>query len=53
MDGFDFEEIGRLINLPDDHVIALCLAIGKAQQIASPRGGQLDKKDVLIYNRFA
>ena len=53
MDGFDFEKVGQLINLPDDHVIALCIAIGKATQAANPRGGQLDKKDVLIQNRFA
>ena len=53
MDGFDFEKVGQLINLPDDHVVTLCLAIGKATQAANPRSGQLDKKDVLIHNRFA
>ena len=53
MDGFDFAKVGQLINLPDDHVIALCLAIGKATQAASPRGGQLNSKDILIQNRFA
>ncbi len=53
MDGFDFDTVGKLINLPDDHVIALCLAIGKATQDVHPRGGQLDKQDVLIQNRFA
>lgn len=24
MDGFDFKQVGQLINLPEDHVIALC-----------------------------
>lgn len=52
MDGFDFAAVGQLINLPDDHVISLCLAIGKATQAENPRGGQLDKKEVLIDNRF-
>ena len=52
MDGFDFEKVGQLINLPDDHVIALCLAIGKATQKANPRGGQLSREEVLIQNRF-
>jgi nitroreductase len=53
MDGFDFEKVGPLINLPDDHVIALCLAIGKATQAASPRGGQLDSSELIFSNRFA
>ena len=53
MDGFDFDKVGHIINLPEDHVIALCLAIGKATQDANPRGGQLDKQAVLIQNRFA
>ena len=52
MDGFDFGQVGKLINLPDDHVIALCLAIGKATQAANPRGGQLAKEEVLINNCF-
>lgn len=30
MDGFDFEKVGELINLPDDHVIAMFVAIGKS-----------------------
>lgn len=53
MDGFDFEKVGQLINLPDDHVIALCLAIGKATQAANPRGGQLDSSELIFSNRFA
>ncbi|MBT3813429.1 MAG: nitroreductase family protein [Gammaproteobacteria bacterium] len=53
MDGFDFEQVGQWINLPDDHVIALCLAIGKATQEANPRGGQLDSSELVFSNRFA
>lgn len=52
MDGFDFDQVGQLINLPDDHVIALCLAIGKPTQAANPRAGQLAKEEVLINNHF-
>ncbi|OQK16345.1 hypothetical protein AU255_00050 [Methyloprofundus sedimenti] len=52
MDGFDFEQVAQLINLPEDHVIALCLAIGKSIQAANPRGGQLDSDEVIINNRF-
>ncbi len=53
MDGFDFEKVGELINLPDDHVIALCLAIGKRTQSANPRAGQLNYQDVVVQDRFA
>lgn len=52
MDGFDFDKVGELINLPEDHVIAMCLAIGKATQAANPRGGQIYKEELVINNRF-
>ena len=29
MDGFDFDAVARLINLPDNHVIGLMVAVGK------------------------
>jgi nitroreductase len=52
MDGFDFEAMAKLIHLPDDHLISMCLAIGKATQPASPRGGQLPLNEVVILDRF-
>lgn len=52
MDGFDFDAMGELINLPEDHVIALFVVIGKATQPALPRGGQLPLQEVLVENRF-
>lgn len=52
MDGFDFEAMAKLINLPDDHLISLCLAVGKAIQPAAPRGGQLTLNKVVIRDRF-
>jgi len=52
MDGFDFDAVGRLINLPADHVIAMFVAIGKAVQPAHPRSGPLDMSEVVIRNRF-
>lgn len=52
MDGVDFKQVGQLINLPEDHVIALCLAVGKGVQAASPRAGQLAKDEVIVQNRF-
>jgi nitroreductase len=52
MDGFDFDEVGKLINLPSDHTPAMFVAIGKGIKEAWPRGGQLALDEVLIYNKF-
>lgn len=52
MDGFDFEAVAKLINLPQDHVIAMFVAIGKPIQEAWPRGGQLPLDEVLRIDRF-
>lgn len=52
MDGFDFDKVGELIRLPDDHVIAMFVAIGKAAAEAYPRGGQLDAEQIVISDRF-
>jgi nitroreductase len=52
MDGFDFDAVVKLINIPDDHVIAMFVTIGEALSPANPRGGQLDLDEVMISNRF-
>ncbi len=52
MDGFDSAAVGRLICLPEDHVIAMFVAIGKRTQDAWPRPGQLLLDEVVISNRF-
>ena len=52
MDGFDFTEAGKLINVPEDHVIAMFVAIGKALSPAHPRAGQLALSEVLIFDKF-
>jgi nitroreductase len=52
MDGFDFDEVGKLINLPEDHVIAMFVVIGKALSPAHPRGGQLALDEVVVHNQF-
>jgi nitroreductase len=52
MDGFDFDAVGRLINLPADHVIVMMLAIGKGVKEPWPRGGRLARAEVVIENRF-
>lgn len=52
MDGFDFDKVGELINLPEDHAIAMFVAIGKATKDANPRGGQISVEEALIQDKF-
>lgn len=52
MDGFDFDKVAELIDLPDDHVIAMFVAIGRGIEDPWPRGGQLDLDEVVIKDRF-
>jgi len=52
MDGFDFEAVGKLLKLPDDHVPVMFVVVGKMLEPARPRGGQLPYDEVVIYNTF-
>ena len=52
MDGFDYDAVGKLINLPEDHVVAMFVAIGKGVKEAWPRSGQLPMDEVVITDRF-
>jgi len=52
MDGFDFDAVAKLINLPADHTPVMCITVGKAIKPAAQRAGQLELSEVLIYNTF-
>lgn len=52
MDGFDFDAVGKIIKLPEDHVISFMIAVGKGTQPAWPRGGQLAYDEVVVQNTF-
>ncbi len=52
MDGFDYDAVGKLINLPPNHAVAMFVAIGKATQPVWPPPGQLPISEVVIENRF-
>ncbi len=52
MDGFDFDAVAKLINLPADHIPAMFITVGKAIKPALPRAGQLDLNEVVTYNKF-
>lgn len=52
MDGFDFNVVAQLLNLPADHTPSMFVVVGKALQPANARGGQLDYEQVVIKNKF-
>jgi nitroreductase len=52
MDGFDFDEVAKIIDLPPDHVIAFMIAVGKGVPPPWPKPGQLGYEEVVIENRF-
>ncbi|WP_282760872.1 nitroreductase family protein [Komagataeibacter saccharivorans] len=52
MDGFDYEAVGRLINLPPNHVVAMFVVIGKGLAPALPRVGKLPDSEVILTDRF-
>ena len=52
MDGFDFDAVGKIINLPADHVISLMLAVGKKTKEPWERPGQLPYNEIVKENGF-
>lgn len=52
MDGFDFDAVAKLLNLPADHIPTMFITVGKAAKEAWPRTGQLSIDEVLIKNKF-
>ncbi len=52
MDGFDFDAMAKLVNLPEDHVVCLMIAVGKSASEPYPRVGKLPFDEVIIQNTF-
>lgn len=52
MDGFDFDAVGKLINLPEDHIIAMFVAVGRATKESWERPSQLPMTEILIKDYF-
>jgi len=52
MEGFDYDKVGNLINLPDDHIVTMMVVVGKKAKDAAPRGGQLPLSEVVFENSF-
>ena len=53
MDGFDFDKVAKIINLPHDHIITMMITIGKKTEDARPRGGQLPLNEILLTDSFS
>jgi nitroreductase len=52
MGGFEYDEIAKIINLPEDHIIVMMVIVGKALEPAGQRGGQLVIDEVVFENKF-
>lgn len=52
LDGFDFEQVSKLINLPDDHAICMAITVGKATEKPWDRGGHMPYENVVLTDRF-
>ena len=52
MDGFDFDAVAELINLPPDHVIGFMIAVGRKIREPWPRIGKLSLDKVLARDGF-
>jgi nitroreductase len=52
MDGFDFDAVGKIIHLPEDHLISFMIAVGKKVQEPHPKPGQLSYDEIVKIDRF-
>ena len=52
MAGFEYDELAKVINLPENHLIVLMIVIGRAAEPANMRGGQLSLDKVVFENKF-
>lgn len=53
MDGFDFDAVAEIINLPEDHAICMFVAIGKALDEAGTSKDKLPLDEVIINDCFS
>lgn len=52
MDLSDFDEVAKLIRLPEGHAVAMFVAIGKGIREPWPRAGQLPAEEVVWVDHF-
>lgn len=52
MVGFEYDELAKVINLPENHLIVMMVVVGKRAEDAAQRGGQLPLSEVAFENKF-
>jgi nitroreductase len=52
MIGYDSEAVAKIIRLPENHIIAMMLAIGKGTKEPWPKAGFIERSEFLIRDRF-
>ena len=52
MEGFDAEDVGDLINIPEDHAVCMFVVIGKSIGEALPLGDNLPMEEVVVTDTF-
>lgn len=52
MDGYQVDDVARLIGLPGDHLICMYVALGRALEAPPPRASRLPRERLIIENRF-
>ena len=52
MVGFEYDELAKVIQLPENHMIVMMVVVGKRAEDAAERGGQLPLDEVFFENHF-
>lgn len=52
MVGFEYDELAKVINLPENHLIVMMVVVGKRAEDAAQRGGQLPLNEIAFENSF-
>ena len=52
LEGFDTEGVGKLINLPQDHLVAMLLVVGKNIKLSWQQAGHYNIHNVMILDQF-
>ena len=52
VDGFDYDGVGEVINLPNDYVVAMLLVVGKNIKQLWSNGSQVNFTNVMIMDQF-
>lgn len=52
MNGIDYDKLGKVINLPEDHLISFMVAIGKKSKDPFERPTLINRDEFVHYNKF-